>query len=138
VHVEDDKDDSWRDFPTTNLQDEPKILGRGMHREERNKEPDDFLSEFLGRNAGPVGGEKNLETPGQFFDLFFSSDILEELVKETNDFALSSGERNWRDVTVVELRCFFLHWCEDLGSIKSLLVRCHGTKYTVASSSSSV
>jgi hypothetical protein len=72
VHVRDDRDDSWTDFPIKNLQDEPKILGRGMHREERDKEPNDFLPEFLGRNVGPVGEVNNLETPGQFFDQFFS------------------------------------------------------------------
>jgi hypothetical protein len=68
---------------------------------------DQLPEDLTGRNPGPVIPLDASYTPHGFFELFFTIGILYRFVEETNKFAAAKGRRNWRPLSIPELKTFF-------------------------------
>ena len=60
--------------------------------------------------TSPVGPTRDISSPLEVFDLFFSPDLMERIVRESNAYAKSAmgNEKyeKWSKITVDELRAF--------------------------------
>ena len=105
VAIGDVREDRWNVYDVEALSIQPPV--QEMRRDDRPKTAEDLLPIFTGQRVGLNAQHNARVSPGDFFAIFWTADLMSTFVKNTNEFATQSNQRRWREVTVPEMKTFF-------------------------------